>query len=217
MDIAKYILKKMAVGDIVRYRDLKPSGAESNLFVYHLKRLIKEGLLEKVVGGYKLTGNGLRFVDKISFSSVEHRVQPKIVNLLIIKNNNGEHLLYFNKRQPFHGLAGFPYGKIHFGENFLVAAKRELKEKTGLLADVSHKGDAYLLVYKDQELVSHMLCHVFFSDKFSGSLICDSEKGVCQWANAAKFKSKFIPGFFEILELAEKSKKHFFEELIFNK
>lgn len=216
MDIAKYILKKMTVGDITRYRDLKPHNAEGNLFVYHLKKLIEKGLIEKTAGGYKLTAAGLRYAGKISLTSLEYRNQPKIVNIIIAKNNLRQYLLYINKRQPFYNLTGFPYGKIHFGENLLTAASRELKEKTGLSAVLAHKGNVYLMINKDGELISHMLCHIFFADKVSGDLISASEKGICEWGDIKNFRNKFIPGFLEMMKLAENSKRNFFAELTFD-
>lgn len=212
-----HILKKMILGNVLRYRDLKPKDIESNLFIYHLKNLIKNGIIEKTTGGYKLTASGLRYVDKISLSHFKQRSQPKIVNIIIIKNKKGEYLLYFSKRQPFYGLIGFPFGKIHFGEKLIEAANRELKEKTGILAEPKHKGDIYLRIYKDKELISHMLCHIFLSDKFQGNLISNSEIGTYKWENIKNIKkNKFIPGFLEMVKLAEKLKKYFFEELNFD-
>ncbi len=136
-----YILKKMLLGNVLRYRDLRPTNAEGNLFVHHLKNLIKKGFIEKTIGGYKLTAIGLRYVDKISLSRFKQRFQPKIVTIIIGKNSKKEYLLYVNKRQPFYGLIGFPYGKIHFGETLIEAANRELKEKSGFSASLKHKGD----------------------------------------------------------------------------
>lgn len=213
-----HILKKMLLGDVLRYRDLKPKDAESNLFIYHLKNLIKQGLIEKTIGGYRLTVAGLRYIDKISLSRFEHRSQPKIITIIISKNIKGEHLLYITKRQPFYNLIGFPYGKIHFGETLFEAANRELKEKSGLSASLKHKGDAYLKIYKDEELISHMLCHIFWADKIFGNLIRESEVGICRWGNIKNIgQNKFIPGFLEMVKLAEKSKGYFFTELIFGK
>lgn len=212
-----HILKKMMLGDVLRYRDLKPKDIESNLFIYHLKNLIKKGLIEKITGGYKLTATGLRFVDKISLSRFKQRFQPKIVNVVIVKNKKGEYLLYFSKRQPFYGLIGFPFGKIHFGEKLIESANRELKEKTGFSAKLEHSGAIYLRIYKNKELVSHMLCHVFLARDLQGALISDSEAGIYKWGNIKNIeKSKFIPGVLEMAKLAEKSKKYFFEELSFN-
>lgn len=212
-----HILKKMMLDDVLRYRDLKPKDVESNLFIYHLKNLIKKGIIEKTIGGYKFTAAGLRYVDKISLSRFKQRFQPKIVNVIIVKNKKGDYLLYFSKRQPFYGLIGFPFGKIHFGEKLIEAADRELKEKTGILTELKHKGDIYLRIYKDKKSISHMLCHIFLAYNFKGDLLSDSEIGSYKWGNIKNIEqNKFIPGFLEMAKLAEKSKKHFFEELSFN-
>lgn len=212
-----HILKKMMLGDVLRYRDLKLKDIESNLFIYHLKNLIKKGIIKKTIGGYKFTAAGLRYVDKISLSRFKQRFQPKIVNIIIVKNKKEEYLLYFSKRQPFYGLIGFPFGKIHFGEKLIEAANRELKEKTGILAEIKHKGDVYLRIYKDKELMSHMLCHIFLAYNLKGDLLNNSEIGTYKWENIKNIKKiKFIPGFLEMAKLAEKSKTYFFKEMEFN-
>jgi len=54
----------------------------------------------------------------------------------ILKNSKGEILMVKRKNPPAKGLWGFPGGGIEFGETIKEAAKREVKEETGLNADI---------------------------------------------------------------------------------
>ena len=210
----RHILWKLALSEKSRYSELRPKDAESNLFIYHIKKLITEGLIKKLERGYCLTAQGQRYVDKLSLASFEPRFQPKIVTVIILKNPKGEYLFYTRKRQPFYGMLGFPYGKIHFGETIHEAAERELKEKTGLSAKLEHRGDVYLTIYnKDKELVADMLCHVFLGGNPSGKLLAETEVGSSSWEDIKTIgKKNFIPGFRQIFEITSKSKKYFFKE-----
>lgn len=186
--------------------------------MYHLKKLLSEGYIRKIEKGYSLTALGKRYVDKLSLASFQPRFQPKIVTVIICKNSKGKYLFYTRKRQPFYGMIGFPYGKIHFGETIWEAARRELKEKTGLQARLTHCGDAYLTVYnKEKELITYMLCHVFKGDHPTGTLLTEIDIGSSAWKDLKEMdQKKFIPGFREMLNLTSKSKKPFFAELMLN-
>ena len=89
--LQSHILKKLTLDTTLRYGDLKPQGVESNRFVYHLKKLIDDRLIDKMAGGYKLTIKGKRFVGKLSLGTFQPRFQPKIVTVIICKNERGEY------------------------------------------------------------------------------------------------------------------------------
>ena len=211
----RHILHELALSSGARrFSELKPEGTESNVFIYHLKKLVAEGFIKKLERGYCLAAAGKRYVEKLSMASFEPRLQPKIVTLVICKDAQGRHLLYTRKRQPFYALVGFPYGKVHFGETVAEAAVRELREKTGLSARLVHRGEVYLVIRANGELISHMLCHVFTGTRPAGRLITESETGSCEWKDIRTIaRSRFIPGFLQIFALARKSTKPFFKEL----
>lgn len=212
----QHILKELTLANTKKFSDLKPNGIESNLFVYHLKSLVTEGFIRKAGQAYQLTGLGKRYIDKLSLRNFQPRFQPKIVTVIIGKNSKGDYLLCHSSRQPFYGKYCFPYGKIHFGETLDEAAHRELKEKTGLSATLVHRGDAYLTIYEKEELVAHMLCHVFWGTNFKGNLTPHSSEPSAysaSWKSLNDKEIKIIPGFLKLLEWAKNSKSRFFKEL----
>ncbi|SRR6266481_3198799 len=212
--IQRHILKNLTVKGRLRYRDLKPQSVEGNQFMYHMKVLVDKSYVEKDGMLYRLTVRGKRFADKVSLESFMERVQPKIVTMIYCANPAGEVLLYKRAREPFRGTWSLPYGKMHMGEKVADAAHRELSEKTGLTAKLTRRGDAYLAIYEKDQLITHMLTHIF-----EGSDIKAAEKKVSEqyaWMNLAKVKAgELFPGFKEILKAIEKSKNSpFFEEFI---
>jgi ADP-ribose pyrophosphatase YjhB (NUDIX family) len=216
-DLQKHILKTLTVRKKARFADLKPKTVEGNLFVYHLKTLIREGYIENKDDKYTLTSKGKNFVDRVSFETFKERIQPKIVTLIALKNKKQEYLLYKRTRVPFSGYIGFPYGKIHLEERVADAATRELLEKTGLEATLKHRGDVYITVHDETELISHTLFHIFSGDNPRGNLRTDSHIGECFWAHIEDIpKENRIPGLSQIKKLLDKSHGLFFEEYFLN-
>lgn len=212
--LKKHILYQLILNSHVNFAKLKPDGTEGNIFTYHLKQLINEDLVQKRADGeYELTEEGQKYADKATLKNLTPRAQPKIVTLLICQNQKGQYLLYERKRQPFLNLVGFPYGKIHLGEKVIKAGERELKEKTGLSAKLTHMGNVYL-----NNLLTHMLCHIILAKNPQGKLIEQSEIGQCFWDNLENIPAdKLMPGVTKIYQLVKKKKYgFFFEEFFFN-
>lgn len=216
--IRRHIIHHLMINSCLKYSKLKPADIEGNVFMYHLKQLIKEELIQKRADGYyEFTSDGRLFADSLSLKTYRPRIQPKIVTLVICQNQDGQYLLYKRKREPFINLIGFPYGKIHLGETILDAATRELQEKTGISADLKHQGDVYLTVYQDNNLISHMLAHVFLGQNPNGQLRGQSEIGKCFWEKIKDPKdAKFMSGFLDLYELFRNPKTGLiFQEFIY--
>jgi len=212
------IIKILATRESARYSEIKPKTIESNHFLYHLYQLIKDGLVGKRADkSYYLANKGKAYIDNLSFSSFKVRSQPKIVNLLVCKNDNDEYLLYKRVHQPFIGQVGFPYGKIHLGETIGESSKRELLELTGLSAELSHRGDVYTTVFHDDVLITHTLFHVHYAENPVGEFHPGSQYGTFFWSKIDDASSEtYFPGFVEIYKLIQSIKSDkFFEEYIF--
>lgn len=161
--IQKYIMKVLTYQATARFSELRPPRTDSNLFSYHLKALVKEGLLEKAQpGGYRLTPQGLFLVDRVSGEKFEPRLQPKLITMTVVEDESGRIGLQERQKQPFIGRWTLPSGKVHLGESLAESAERELCEKAGLEHTVvRHVGDSYIHAYQGEVLVSSVLAHVF--------------------------------------------------------
>ena len=212
------ILYKLTLTDRARYSQLKPPELESNLFIYHLKRTMADKLVIKNAdGSYSLSQQGRSYADKASMGSFKVRAQPKIVNLIAVKNRDNKWLLYKRKHQPFIGRSGFPYGKIHLGETIKESSERELKEKTHLTAELKHRGDVYVTVFEGDEVLTHTLFHVHSGLHPIGQLKEATSIGYCYWSDIKTSEpDEYFPGFIEIYKLLLKpSKQRFFAEYTF--
>lgn len=160
--IKRYIIKYLTNQAVARFSELRPPRTDSNLFSYHLKALLTEGLIEKCAGGYTLTPAGLFLVDRISVERTGPRLQPKILTMTVLQDGAGRVGLLERAKQPFIGGWTLPSGKLHLEESLGEAAGRELCEKTGLEGvTLRHAGDMYIHAYIGDVLVSSVLAHVF--------------------------------------------------------
>lgn len=214
--LQQHILQLLILNSHLRYADLKPREIEGNLFMYHLKQLIADGLVEKNTNGrYQLTAKGKLYSDRLSLKSLTPRVQPRIVTLMAVEDGEGNWLFYRRKRQPLIHMIGFPYGKIHIGESVKQAAERELKEKTGLAADLEHRGDGYATTTQNGEPVSEILFHMFYGCNPKGELLQRSKIGEPFWGQLKDIKdSEVMPNAPHLLQLVQSYKgSRFFAEL----
>lgn len=214
--IQNHILQQLILSPDRRYADLKPANIEGNLFMYHLRRLLKEKLVHKRADGrYELTASGQVYADRLSLKTFKPRLQPRIVSLVACQNAQGQWLLFRRKRQPLIGQVGFPYGKLHQGESVLQAAERELKEKTGLTGSLQHRGDGYITIGEGGNIVSQIMFHLFYVKNPGGKLRASSKTGQAFWSDAAAVPTgelmKSVPDLIRLLQQHPRSR--FFAEL----
>ena len=214
--LQQHILSLLIRHDAQRYAELKPSDVEGNLFMYHLRAVMKAGWVAKRADGqYELTPEGLRYVDALSLKTLTPRAQPRLVTLLVAQNAAGEYLLLRRKRQPLLGMFGFPYGKVHLGESIAEAAARELREKTGLTAELTHRGDGYVTIYQADEAVSQSFFHLFVATGIHGRLI-NSPDGDVFWDIPKLDDPTLMPSVLDLIDLLETSSERFFTELTYH-
>ena len=169
--IQQHILRKLILAPEARFSDMRPVGVDSNLFMYHLRALMRDKLVQKMPNGlYALSAIGKDHAERMSLSIMKPRFQPRVVTMIMAQNESGQYALYRRSRQPLYGYIGFPYGKIHLGESIKAAAARELLDKTNLTADLVHRGDGYVVIYEDQQPISQIVFHLFVASNIKGEL-----------------------------------------------
>ena len=208
--IQKYILGALMYKEHARFSDLKPTKTDTNLFAYHLKVLIREGLVIKSDMGYTLSQNGQKYVDRVSTAKMSVRTQPKIISMLVIQNSDGDLLLQKRTKQPYINAWTLPYGKVHIEDRTAQAAAiREAAEKLDIEVDnIRHAGEAYIRVYADDELLSTTLAHVF---RFETDEISTSDSTI--WVKPHKLSEyRLAPAVESIVVRSFFNDSHFFEE-----
>jgi len=173
--------------------------------MYHLKGLLREGLVEKAETDYRLSVKGVQFAGTLSLKTGKTRTQPKILNTVICKNDAGEYLLVRWHRQPNIGQISFPHGMMHYGHSAYDMAALELAEKAGLEADLTYRGDVYVRGMRGEVVDRHMLVHVFEAANLRPGRQSEIRPDVCEpfWAQLDSLDPKtFVPGFYEIAQIA---------------
>jgi ADP-ribose pyrophosphatase YjhB (NUDIX family) len=161
------IFNQLVTAELLRFSDLKPKGMESNAFMYHLNFLQKQGLVEKVPGGYSLTFVGKATAARYSLREKGIRIMPSAISVVILRAKDGEMLLYERARQPYIGAIGFASGKIHLGDTLEAAAYRELAEKcdyTRSEVKLVNRGVFGLVQRSEGALTNHIVGHVWVGE-----------------------------------------------------
>jgi ADP-ribose pyrophosphatase YjhB (NUDIX family) len=204
--IQNHILLELTRHAARRYSELRPRDVEGNLFLYHLNGLIGDGLVEKTDNVYRLSVKGTQFAGTLSLETGKTRLQPKILVAVSCVNGQGEHLLVRWHRQPNIGQVSFPHGMMHFGETAADMAALELAEKAGLVAEFTYRGAAYVRGWRKDLIDRHMLIHLFDAHDFRPGRQEELRPEVCEsfWARLDTIRpEQFVPGFYEIAQLAE--------------
>ncbi|WKZ30080.1 MAG: NUDIX domain-containing protein [Candidatus Dojkabacteria bacterium] len=195
-DLQKNILKTLAFQKSARFNELLIENLESEHMNYHLKRLIEMELVTKNNDKYELTDKGKDYSNLMNDELTEVEKQPKASVLLRVVRKNSEtneveHLLCKRLKHPYFGKVGRLTGKIRFGESFAEAAKRELKEETGLDADTIILEEIYHKIrYKKerQEVVQDVIFYTCFIVDPTGELVENLPYQENFWISAQELK-----------------------------
>lgn len=202
--IQREILQRLAGHGELRFSQLKPAGMESNVFMYHASALRKMGLLEKTAAAYRLTTAGLRYVDRLSGTTLRPRLQPKVICVLIIKDDGGHIAMLQRHTAPYAGQLMLPSGKMHFKETLLGHAARELQEKTGLVVPLKKRGLANIPISGNEGVITHALAVVWEGGTVGRPrLQCSDTRFNPLWAEPAQDNNMYMPGTLELLQHAQ--------------
>ena len=180
------VLKFLLFKPKARYSELNITRITSDHFNFHIKQLLKEGLVIKTEDGlYELTTTGKEFANRFDTQKVEIERQAKIGVCMLCKHNkhNETYLVQQRLKKPYYGYFGFITGKITWGETVYETAKRELKEETGLngspkLVGIEHKMD---FSKKDKTLLEDKFFFIIKVANLNGELAEEFDGGKNIW------------------------------------
>lgn len=208
--IEKSVLEQLTHTAAARNSQLRPDGVESNLFQYHLKNLLKAGLVTKQADGqYALGPEGIAWADRFSGNLHAPRPQAKIMTALILNDDLGNTLFIQKARQPFIGKYVLPSGKVHVGEPLDAAARREAHEKVGLLDPPLIPRGIYHLRSSGEAGIDHLI--FAYSGRLPASFAPSSSMLLAKPAEEPG--DVFAPGTADIC--AEHQQQLFVQEIVF--
>jgi 8-oxo-dGTP pyrophosphatase MutT (NUDIX family)/DNA-binding HxlR family transcriptional regulator len=199
------ILSRIMTLPHARFRDLKIEGLSTDHLTYHIKTLVKLGLLQRSSPSlYTLTDSGKEYVGRIDEHTATIETQGKRGALVRCMKKEGRKTLYLvNRRlkQPFFGYVGFHTGKIKEGESVYQAAARELSEEAGIQADLTLVAVFHYIDFKENgDFLRDIYFYVFNGENVRGELInSNPNEGVENfWITLEDLKKqKTFPGFWQ--------------------
>ena len=208
--IQHYILNQLSTTKWARFSEMRPPKVDSNAYSYHLKLLQRQRLIEKHdEKGYRLSPLGLAKVDRMSKDELQVRIQPKIITMCVLYNENNEMLLLTKSKQPFIGAWTFVSGKLHIDDRSeRKAATREIKERVNVASNdtLIHAADVYIYASISGQMVSTVLAHIFTMHISTRDVVRQD----IVWANGIGWQDlQLAPGIKEVHELLEANKNIF--------
>ena len=128
-----------------RYSELlRPTGLASDIFKYHLKKLVQMKLIIKAQDGmYELTDYGKEYANRLNEKSGRVLEQPKSSMLLVCRTKHNDktyYLVHTRHRQPYIDFTGVLSAPILRGLKVQVSASQEFLKQTGIAADFNVVG-----------------------------------------------------------------------------
>lgn len=215
-------LKSLLLSKDLSFAQLNTEKLSSDQFTYHLKALIRLGLISKNPGNrYELTQSGKQLASGIDTETSRYEKQPKTgVCIIVEKVENGKKYVLVQERlkQPYYGYFGFIAGKCRYGEVILETGKRELMEEADLQGKVELKAILREHVYnKDGEILEDKIFHILHVVDPVGELKVSFDSGANQWLEVNKLVS-VAPKFYDVemlYKLATEEVKSFYQEISF--
>jgi len=215
-EVQAAILKELLFNNGTKFASLNKLELSNDHFTFHIKRLIKEEIVEKIGKLYYLTQKGKQYAGKLDIYGLKmEKFGTPSVAVTAKKIINGKlHLLIQQRlKEPLYGYYGFINGKVKFGEFAEETAKRELLEETGLIGDPKIVTIQHRL--RGPKRTEVKLDHYFFIYIAENSLgeLKHTEEGNNFWMTLEEIKkANTFPGFEFSLNAVLRDKNEIFQE-----
>ncbi len=212
------IVRQLYFNDSLRFAELNVDGVPSDQFSYHLRQLVKYGVIEKNrYNAYQLTVLGrtraiMLYPDKSTF------VQQGFlgVRLVVTKVEASRRYILMQQRSavPYKGKYATPGDRVLFGEDVQVAAARALEAQTGLSGTIALCGLHHLKDVYQHDIVQDKYFFVCAVSEPQGTLLAQGPSGANMWMaydDLAK-SDQLVHGCLELIGLAASDTMSFLEK-----
>lgn len=161
--IEKHIMRILLGQKEARFSDMRPKRADSNLFSYHLTKLVSSGYVKKLGNTYSLDINGITHATNLRADSSPGLHSIQVMIMFVIQNSDGDTLLENQGQQPYIDTLSLPGGLVHADDlSIEAAASRILSETLHITSQkMHHAGDCYVRVRRANTPISTTFVHVF--------------------------------------------------------
>lgn len=211
------ILRSLLFKPLARFSELNLSALSNDHFTFHIKKLLEDGLVEKVGIKYTLSTKGKEFANRMNTDTANLERQAKIAVLVVGvygKANEAKYLVQQRLKQPYYGFYGYVSGKVRWGEEIGEAAMREFLEETGLSGTVKLLGIEHKLDVKEGAIQEDKFFYVCRVLDPKGELVENFEGGRNLWLTEEEIRglTKVFGDMFDVLDVIKKGEFTFLEK-----
>lgn len=107
----------------------------------------------------------------------------------------GDRVLMIQRAKPPVGLWVLPGGHVELGEKVIEAAHRELKEETGVTADLSHFAGLYDIIQRDAQgqVARHFVIACYGGLWTGGEAVAASDASAARWMTRGEVSRIEVP------------------------
>jgi ADP-ribose pyrophosphatase YjhB (NUDIX family) len=146
----KEILSQFLYEDKLKFNEIeKKVNSRSNKLSYHIKKLVKKGVIEKDKDDYKLSKNSEPLIPYLTNKT---HVLPVV---LVLINNKNKTFLIKREKRPYKNKFGLPGGRILIGETIQETTQRIMKEKFNVKCNFKKVNSISLEFVRDKENIVH--------------------------------------------------------------
>jgi DNA-binding HxlR family transcriptional regulator len=188
--IQNAVLYTLSFSDGIRFGELKPDNLENKLFNYHLKQLIRDGLVVKTTDGrYCLSVEGKRLGRSVYESHSTHAKHARSVLILVIRRQtDGAWFLSKRKTHPLKGKVGFLHTTPEIDKDSYTTATH-LVEQMGIDASFTILGGGLFRVVEESAVQSFTNITLLYCDDASGGEVASDELAEYFWDANPDFSS----------------------------
>ncbi len=215
--IQRSIAHRLAFSDGLRFGELKPDSIDNKLFNYHLKILVRDGVVEKKDDGlYQLSADGKRLGLRTFMGNEPLTEHAYSVLILVVRRKvDGAWLLYTRNTHPLLHLQGFMHAVPEYDTAITDTARRQLQAMTGLIGEFTNLGSGFFRVFKDDTLESFTHFNMLTCEDAQGDLVVNDERASYDWVHDPDFSADtMIPNSKTLASVYSKGEPFFIEETI---
>jgi ADP-ribose pyrophosphatase YjhB (NUDIX family) len=220
-DVQALIMRQLFTHETLRFSEINTEGIPSDQLSYHLRQLIKHGVVEKDADSrYRLSvkGRGMAIrMDTPSNRFIEQGFVACRVVLSRMHEGQKQYLMQKRRKVPFHGYISEPGGKILFGEDVTASAARNMRIETGLTCDMTVRGFVHFKDLYEEQIVQDKFFFVIKATNPRGELLPDGPTGENSWMSLSGITSnpKTHKGVLDMIKVSEDTALRFLEGTYF--
>lgn len=177
--VQRRIIKKISGSKSARFNELKIEDMDPKRFTYHLKKLVKYGLVKKEMNGdYKLTDSGKTFISHFEEEDSLLELNVDAYVLLYVKKDS-KLLVVKREIQPYFGFTGVPCVNTRRDKTIKQMAQAKL-DNLNLTGDLALSLIVEVMYLKNSKPRNHACMFIFYSENVEGAVVND-EEGEYMW------------------------------------